>query len=73
MFLNTSPQSQDLFQGCLGLARQLSQSPGLYCKLEVKIGENSYNFKTGSLVKFPGKRKGPSDYRRDQRKKTSMQ
>ena len=41
MFPNTSTQSQDLFKDCLGFARQLSQSPGLYCRLELKISLNS--------------------------------
>ena len=63
---HTSTQSQDLFQACLSFARQLSQSPGLYCRLEVKLGEKSLNFLTGS----PGRRKSPSDYRRDQRRRT---
>ena len=70
MIPNTSTQSQDLFTDCLGLPRQLSQSPGVYCRLEVKIGENAFKFQTGSLGKFPGKRKSHSDYRRDQRRKT---
>ena len=48
---------------------QLSQSPGLYCKLEVKLGVNSFKFETGNSGKFPGKRKSPSDYRRDQKRK----
>ena len=69
MIPNTSTQSQDLFKDCLGFARQLSQSPGVYCKLEVKLGENSFKFETGNPGKFPGKRKSPSDYRRDQRRK----
>ena len=69
MIHNTSTQSQDLFNDCLGFARQLSQSPGVYCRLEVKLGENSFIFQTGSPGKFPGKRKSPSDYRRDQRRK----
>ena len=30
----------------------------------------SFNFQPGSFVKFPGNRKSPSDYRRDQRKRT---
>ena len=69
MFPNTSTQSQDLFKDCLSFARQLSQSPGVYCKLEVKLGENFFKFQTGSPGKFPGKRKSPSDYRRDQRRR----
>ena len=63
MFPNTSTQSQDLFKDCLGFARQLSQNPGLYCKFEVKLGENSFKFETGNSGKFPGKRKSPSDYK----------
>ena len=70
MFPNTYPQSQDLFQACLGFARQLSKSPGLYCRLEVKLGDNFFNFQTGSPGRFPGKRKSPSNYRRDQRLRT---
>ena len=66
MFLNTSTQSQDLFKDSLGYARQLSQIPELYCRLEVKLGENSFNFQTGSPGNFTGKRKSHSDYRRDQ-------
>ena len=45
-------------------------APELYCRLEAKLGEHSFNFQTGSLGKFPGKRKRPSDYRRDQRRRT---
>ena len=69
MIPNTSTQSQDLFKDCLGFARQLSQSPGVYCKMEVKLGENSFKFETGNHGNFPGKRKSPSDYRRDQRRR----
>ena len=69
MIPNTSTQSQDLFKDCLGFARQLSQSPRVYCKLEVKLGENSFKFETGNPGKFPDKRKSPSDFRRDQRRK----
>ena len=68
MIPNTSTQSQDLFKDCLGFTRQLSQNPGVYCKLEVKLGENSFKFETGNLDKFSGKMKSPSDYRRDQRR-----
>ena len=71
MFPTTSPQYQDLFKDCLGFARQLSQTPGAFCKLEVKLGENSFSFQTGSPGSFPGKRKSPSDYRRDQRRRKS--
>ena len=66
---HTSTQAQDLFKDCLGFARQLSQSPGLYCKLKVKLGVNSFKFETGNPGKFPGKRKSPSDFRRDQKRK----
>ena len=69
MFPNTSTQSQDLFKDCLGFARQLSQNPESYFRLEVKLGENSFNFQTESPGKFPGKRKSPSDFRRDQRRR----
>ena len=69
MIPNTSTQSQDLFKDCLGFAKQLSQTPGAYCKLEVKLGENSFTFQTGSPGIFPGKRKSPRDYRRDQRRR----
>ena len=69
MIPNTSTKSQDLFKDCLGFARQLSQRPEVYCTLEVKLGENSFKFETGNPGKFPGKRKSPSDYRRDQRRK----
>ena len=64
MFPNTSTQSQDLFKDCLGFARQLSQSHGLYCRLEVKLGENFFKLQTGSTGKFHD-----SDYRRDQRRR----
>ena len=64
MFTNTSTQSQDLFKDCLGFARHLSKSPGLYCRLEIKLGKKSFNFQTRN---FPAKRKSPSDYRRDQK------
>ena len=47
----------------------MSQSPGLNCRLEIKLGENSFNFQTGSSGKFPGKGKIPSGYRRDQRRR----
>ena len=30
---NTSPKFQDLFHTCFCFAKQLSQSPGVYCKL----------------------------------------
>ena len=69
MFPNTSTQSQDLFKDCLVFARQLSQSPGLYCRLDLKLGENSFKLQTGKPGKFPGKRKSPRDYRRDQRRR----
>ena len=39
--------------------------------LGVKLGENYFNFQTGSPGNFPGKRKSPSDNRRDQRKRKS--
>ena len=69
MFPTTFTQSQDLFNDCLGFARQLPQSPRLYCRLNVKRGENSFNLQTGSPGKLPGKRKIPSHYRRDQRRR----
>ena len=50
MLPNTSPQLQKLFQACLGFARQLSSSPGLFCKLEVKLEENSFNFQTMAVL-----------------------
>ena len=56
MFPNISTQSQDLFKDCLGFARQLSQNPESYFRLEVKLGENSFNFQTES----PGKKKEKS-------------
>ena len=41
--------------------------------MEVKLGDKSLNFHSGSPGKFPGKfpgkRKSPSDYRREQRRK----
>ena len=67
MVSSTSPQYQNLFQACF--ARHLPQSPGLYGRLEVKLGDKLFNFKTGSPGKFPVKRKSPSDYRRDQRRR----
>ena len=72
MVSNTSPQYQDLFQACLGFAMQLSQSPGLYFKLEVKLGDNSFNFQTGSPGGYPGKMKSSSDFRRDQRRRNPL-
>ena len=69
MILYTSTQSHNLFTDCLGFARQLSQSPEVYCKLEVKLGENSFKFETVNSGKFPGRRKRPSNYRRYQRRK----
>ena len=69
MFSNTSTQCQDLFKDCLGFARQLSKSPGLYCRQGLKLGENSFNFQTGSPGNIPAKRKSPSNYRRDQRRR----
>ena len=54
---NTSTQSKDLFKDCLGFARQLSKSPEIYCRLEVKLGENSFILQTGSPGKFPGQGK----------------
>ena len=73
MFSSPSLQYQDLFQACLGFARQLSQSPGLYCRLEVKLGDKLFNCKTGSCGKYcgryPGKRKSSSNFRRDQRRR----
>ena len=62
MFSNPYLQYQDLFQVCLGFARQLSQIPGLYCRLKVKLGDKSFNFQTGTPGKIPGKRKSPRDY-----------
>ena len=59
MIPNSSTQSQDLFKDCLGFTRQLSQSPGVYCKLEVKFGENSFKFETGNLGNFLAKEKAP--------------
>ena len=53
MFSSTSPQYQKLFQACLGFNRQLSQSPGLYCRLEVKLGDNRRDQRRR---KPPGKR-----------------
>ena len=38
--------------------------------IEVKLEENSFNFQTGSPGNFPDKRKSPSNYRRDQRRRT---
>ena len=38
-------------------------------KTEVKLGENSFKFQTGS----PGKRKSPSDYRRCQRRRKPLE
>ena len=73
IFPNTFTQSQNVFKDCLGFAKQLSQSLGLYNRLEVKLGENSFKFQTGSHGKFPdmfpSKRKSPSYYRRDQKRK----
>ena len=69
MISSTSPQYQDLFQACLGFASQLSKSPGLNCRLEVKLGDKSFNFQTGSTGKVPGKKKCPSDYKRVQRRR----
>ena len=60
MIPNTSTQSQDLFKDCLGFARQLSQSPGVYCKLEVKLGENSFNLRLEILASFLAKGKVPA-------------
>ena len=57
MFQNTSTLSQDLFKDCLGFARHLFLSPGLYCRLEVKLGENSFNFQI--LANFAEKGKVP--------------
>ena len=69
MFPNTTTQSQDLFKEFLGFARQLSQSPGLHCRLEMKLGDNLFIFQTESPGKFSGKRKSSSDYRRDKRRR----
>ena len=68
MFPIISAQLQNLFKDCLGFARQLSQSPGLYCRVEVKLEENSFTFQTGSPGKFSGKRKSHRNYRSDQRR-----
>ena len=65
MIPNTSTQSQDLFYACLGFPRPLSQIPGVYCRLEVKLGDKFFSFHTSS----PSKRKSPSDYRRGQRRR----
>ena len=35
----------------------------------MKLGDNSFSFQTGSPSRFPGKRKSPSGYRRDQRRR----
>ena len=69
MFPNTSTQSQHLFKDCLSFTRQLSQSPELYSRQKGKIRENSFNFQTGSPGKFPRKRKSPSEYKQDQRRR----
>ena len=69
MIPNTSTQIPGPIQRLPWFLRQLSQSPGVYCKLEVKLGENSFTFQTGSPGKFPGKRKSHSDYRRDPRRR----
>ena len=66
MILNTSYQSKNIFHACIGFARQLSQSPGVYCRLEVKLQDKFFSFQTKSSGNFPGKRKSPSDNRRDQ-------
>ena len=50
MFPNTSTQSLDQFNDCLGFARQLSQSPIVYWRLEVKLGENSFAFTPNSCT-----------------------
>ena len=57
MIPNTSTQSQDLFKDCLGFAKQLSQSSGVYFKVEVKLGENSFKFETGNPDIFVAKGK----------------
>ena len=57
MVSNPSPQCEDLFQACHGFARQLSKSHAVYCRLEVKLVDKSFNFRTGSPGKFPGKGK----------------
>ena len=68
-FLNS--QSHDQLLACLGFASQLSQNPEVYCKLEVKLGDKVFSFKTRSPGNLPGKRKSLSDYRRDQRRRRS--
>ena len=35
----------------------------------MKLGDTFFSFQTGSPGNFPGKRKSPSDYRRDQRRR----
>ena len=62
MVSSISPQYQDLFQACLSFPKQLSQTDGLYCRPEVKLGDKSFNFNPD---KFPGTRKIPSNYRRE--------
>ena len=57
MIPNTSTKSQDLFKDCLGFARQLSQSPEVYCKLEVKLGEIPLNLRLEILAIFLAKGK----------------
>ena len=68
MVSSTYTQYQDLFQAGFAFTRQLSQSPGLYCRLEVKLGDNSINCQTRSPgrcpARFPGKRKISSNYRK---------
>ena len=60
MIPNTSSQFQDLFKDCLGFARQMSQIPGVYLKLEVKLGENSFKFEAGNPGSFLAKGKVPA-------------
>ena len=63
MFPNTSTQSQDH-----ALASKDGCSRALDYIVDQEI-ENSFKSKTENPGKFPGKRKSPSDYRRDRKRK----
>ena len=66
-------RTQVLFRDCLGFSRHLSTlGPGLFAKLEVKLGLDNFSFQLGIPAgEEKTKKKTPSDRRRDQLRRTS--
>ena len=46
--MNLSSETQDLFLECLGFARHITlEAPGIFCRIEVNLGPNSFKYETG--------------------------